>query len=64
MRFIRAEVEGLSRLQSDIVEKEHTETANITRKLVVESQHQRPLLGRQTYEMDTSLLVSSIGEIV
>lgn len=38
MRFIRSEVEGLSWPQGDIVEKEHTETANITRKLVVESQ--------------------------
>ena len=46
--LIRGEVEGLPRLQSDIVEKEHTETTNITRKLVVEAQHQRPLLGGQT----------------
>jgi hypothetical protein len=49
VRFIRSEEEGLSRLQSDVVEKEHTETANIIRELVVEAQQQRPLLGRQTY---------------
>ena len=38
VRFIWSEVEGLSWPQSDVVEKEHTETANISRKLVIESQ--------------------------